>query len=150
LIELKDLAGKQHLLSGVEYRPDTGNGASISFCLSGITYTAIENPSDGYRSSMRELIIGGSAGSGFEPCLVEGRMTPDDGDRHDILELVDGTTHKVVLAVGTRRTDDYYPSFIVDWQPQNLRINQPEHQAGIERDEVTAPEGPKHESWGTF
>lgn len=31
-------------------------GSCISFCLNGVTYTALENEDDGYRSSMAELI----------------------------------------------------------------------------------------------
>lgn len=30
---------------------------------------------------------------------------------------------QIVLTLGTENTDDYYPSFVCDWQPENLADN---------------------------
>ena len=63
MAELKDLIGK-HILSGVEtgvlkrkryWREE--ECAYVKFTLDGVTYLAIEDPDDGYRSYMEELEI---------------------------------------------------------------------------------------------
>lgn len=40
-------------------------------------------------------------------------------DNADLLEmyLMNGA---LVLTVGTDNSDDYYPSFVTDWQPENI------------------------------
>lgn len=133
-MELKELCG-EHLLSGVDrdtkrVKESWGDGFencdSISFALDGVIYTAVEDPSDGYRSSMRELLVGGEPiKNTFAPVLVIGRMR-EDGEYHevnDVLELVDACTGKPVLCVGTGNTDDYYPYWVAEWSPENMACN---------------------------
>jgi len=42
----------------------------------------------------------------------------------DIIRFIDKTTGLVVLEIGTTNTDDYYPSFVGIFNPQNMAVNQ--------------------------
>ena len=129
---LEDLLGKR-ILTGVgestgkivDYCGDEVNSDRISFILDGVTYTAIEDPSDGYRSAMKELIVGGEVKNTFPPCEVLCRKAPDNEYvKNDALQMIDTTTGKVVLTVGTQNFDDYYPSFWAEFNPGHMAINQ--------------------------
>jgi len=56
-MELKDLAG-EHILTGVDFENETIEKycEAVNFILDNETYTAIQDPNDGYRSCMREII----------------------------------------------------------------------------------------------
>ncbi len=132
-MELKDLVG-EHLLSGCEtgihpaketYDEDAG---TVLFILDGITYKAIENPSDGYRSYLDEILITDEKISNtFDPQRVIGKMKDDKEDYHtqvnDTIQFFDAVTNKLVLEIGTDNADDYYPYCVMDWHPENLAIN---------------------------
>lgn len=137
-MELKDLVGI-HLLDGVDYGTEKydwdeepTDAGYLRFRLDGVTYLALEDPNDGYCSSMRELKVDSRAPSyTFPPALVEGRYVDKEsayysgGEEYtqNILELYDVLTGELVLRVGTH-TDDYYPSFVSSWKPEGLAINQ--------------------------
>ena len=64
-MELKDLVGK-HVLSGVEYsnviindgwRNNNEECTCVKFTLDDVTYVAVEDPEDGYRSACRDIEI---------------------------------------------------------------------------------------------
>lgn len=136
-MELKDLVGR-HLLSGldsVQEEVENGYGGYndtvnvIRFVLDGITYKAIEDPDDGWRSYLGELNVSTEpVRFQFPPQEVECRMRPDtDGDwpeSGNVLQMFDVFTNKIVLEIGTDTSDDYYPCCILHWYPQNLAINQ--------------------------
>jgi hypothetical protein len=133
-IELKDLVGR-HVLSGVEmnnvsikneYGNDYEDCQCISFMIDGKTCTAIEDPQDGYRSSMREIKVSLTPlKTHFEPVEVMcEHVTGHEEYQSDILEIKDVKSGKVILEVGTDNTDDYYPFFVCRWQPENMYINQ--------------------------
>lgn len=135
-MELKDLCG-EHVLTGVDFdtippNPDEyyDEANSMTFILDGKAYCAIEDPSDGYRSSLRDLFVATveSVKNTFEPCRVVGthKTTRDYGGSCDILELIDVTTGQVVLEVGTDNDDDYYPWYVAYFRPQNMAANQPQ------------------------
>lgn len=124
-----------HLLSGVEMANEKvklewdesyEDCQTISFIIDGQTYTAIENPDDGYRSSMgylrrSDVILANT----FSPQPVIGRMRlPEYGQVNDTLEFLDANNRKLVLAVGTDNIDDYYPCFVAEWIPENMTVNQ--------------------------
>ena len=129
-MELKDLVGL-HKLSGVDMsnekiKDEWGDSFEdcqvINFVLDRKTYTAIEDPSDGYRSSMREIkeskvVIKNK----FTPVKVMGVIRPDTSD--DVIDFFDVKTGKVVLSVGTEHIDDYYPGFVAYFYPENMAIN---------------------------
>ena len=93
----------------------------------GVVYTAVEDPSDGYRSSMEKLFVSPNddVRNVFPPCRVLARKKPDDrwGGKNDTLELIDIATGKVVMEVGTDNSDDYYPSFVSAFWPENMASN---------------------------
>lgn len=126
-------------------------GAAFSFCANNKTYTAFENPSDDYRSSMGFLIErdGNHCRNVFEPCALLPQFCrsrdwaaeddADPSDPHDwrrvppadkraghadILELINPKTGSPALSVGTRRSDDYYPSFVGHVDPPTLQTAQ--------------------------
>ena len=134
-IELKDLCG-EHLLTGVDrsnekildYGDVYQDCEVLNFTLDGKTYTACENPDDGYRSNMRYLRVTDSPTTNtFAPCKVIGRMKPDYkyGDKNEVLELIDAATGQTVLEVGTANVDDYYPCWVGSFSPENMAINRP-------------------------
>ena len=101
----------------------------IRFRLDGKVYTAVENPDDGYRSSMDRLYVADDEmRNTFPPCKVLVRMS-EGGEYYqvnDTLEMIDCTTGKIVLRVGTDNTDDYYPWFVSEFNPQNMAANAPQ------------------------
>lgn len=129
-MELKDLIG-EHYLSGIDLYDvppedswgSTGN--AFRFILDGITYEAIEDPSDGYRSQLKEIMISETpVNYNFPPQKVIGKMKDNDESySNDVLEFYDPVTDKLVLAIGTMNWDDYYPWCVLDWHPENLNIN---------------------------
>ncbi len=135
-MELQDLIG-EHVLTSVEFgtipadrdahRYEDAN--SITFVLDGKAYCAIEDPNDGYRSSMESLseVLVDTVKNIFAPCRVLGRYrtrgTYSGAD--DVLELIDIVTGKLVLEVGTDNVDDYYPGYVANFAPENMAVNQP-------------------------
>ena len=113
---MKRLVG-EHLLTAVAYGKD-GNGV---FKLDGVTFEAVEDPDDGYRSYMDELKIANAIPDMYEiPVLVS---LDDEGD-HNIIEMRDRRNGKTVLIVGTEDVTDYYPCYVFDYQPKNIFENQ--------------------------
>lgn len=131
-MELKDLVGG-HELSGVDTTIEKVVGYDgryedinvVRFVLDGITYKAIEDGEDGYRSSCKELVVSDEKVSNtFPPQKVIGKMKDNSPDQiNDIIQFIDMVTQKIVLEVGTENTDDYYPYCILSWHPENLAIN---------------------------
>lgn len=131
-VELSSLVG-EHVLDGVDCYvatvKDYGDGfqdaEAIRFRLDGVTYTAIEDPSDGYRSSLGQLFIGGAVNNSFPPIRVLAMKKPNSkyGGENDTLLFVDLVTGKSVLEVGTDHVDDYYPAFVSAFSPENMATN---------------------------
>lgn len=154
-MELKDLVGER-MLSGVTTQDGvvTGKdwadrdqiGNSISFILDGATYRAMEDPQDGYRSSMRELekvrpsAFKFGVKNVFRPVKVicthhTGAASGDD--ESDLLLIKDAETGLIILEVGTDHDDEWYPSFVCDYRPQNLPFNAtPETIAAYLKEEI--------------
>jgi hypothetical protein len=133
-MELKDLVG-EHNLDAVDFLvekiKDWGdrleNCNVIRFRLDGVVYVAVENPDDGYRSSMRELKTAEalSMTNTFAPVRVVGRhrVNGRHGEEDDVLELVDLVTGEVVVEVGTSDVSDYYPGFVANFNPEAMAVN---------------------------
>lgn len=132
-VELKSLIGK-HELSGVDFEnqsikhyefSDLEDCQVVRFCLDGKTFMAVEDPSDGYRSCMRHcIVVEDKIKNRFSPVEVYGIMKgPDCYDQNDIIQFYDTSTNKIVLEIGTSHTDDYYPSWVAKWSPENLCLN---------------------------
>lgn len=141
MVELKDLVGK-HILDAVDFSNEQvktwddefEDCGVVRFRLDGKVFVATEDPSDGYRSSMRDIALLGDVPmqNVFVPQAVVGRYQAerpacegaDYTNQTDILELVDEVTGRVVLEVGTDNTDDYYPSFVSSFHPEAMACNQ--------------------------
>lgn len=100
--------------------------------LDGVCYTVTEDPSDGYRSSLGEIFRsdGKDMVNVFNPQWVYGRWKDQSDVRHDdpnnlsdVIEIIDLWTHKVIIEVGTDHTDEWYPSFVASFHPENMNIN---------------------------
>ena len=132
-MELQELVGL-HKLSGVDMsnekiKEEWGDSFEdcqvINFILDKKTYTAIEDPSDGYRSSMREIKLSKVVIKNvFKPVQVFGIMRRDENyNKNDIIDFYDVKTGKIVLSVGTSNSDDYYPSFVAEFTPESMVLN---------------------------
>ena len=129
-----ELVGK-HELTGVEYGTkliknycdEEENREYVTFILDGISYTAIEDPEDGYRSCCEDLIVNpcGFISNTFDPIEVNCKMRENsEYEINDVLEIYDLGTSKLILAIGTMNTDDYYPWFEFEYNPENMICNQ--------------------------
>ena len=130
-MKLNDLVGK-HILSGVEVgtlERKAWFGIEqcnyIKFTLDGVTYIAIEDPDDGYRSYMEELEIS------EKPCKVKlpnievvcKMMEDSEYENNDVLQFIDILSGKEILSVGTENYDDYYPCCHLEYHPENMYCN---------------------------
>lgn len=134
MTELTDLVGLR-TLDAVDFSSekvhewgDRYNDATVCrFRLDGVVYTAVEDPSDGYRSCMSSLDSSEYATmtNVFPAIKVLGthRTKGEYSGEDDVLELVDVSTGKVVLEVGTDNVDDYYPGFVASFHPENMATN---------------------------
>ena len=123
-MELKDLAGA-HKLSGVDYSC-AYDVITILFCLDGITYEAISDPADGYRSYMKELSITEKRCKNiFQPqdviCVWKDNVSGYDDD-DDVL-FIYARNGLTVLEIGTREASYYYPYCVMEYTPENLSCN---------------------------
>ena len=133
-VEFDSLIG-EHILDAVDtdtmqvkrwYGDAFEDANVIRFRLDGKVYTAVENPDDGYRSSMERLYVAEDPiKNTFPPCKVLARKKAKDYYENDTLEFIDVVTGKVVLEVGTDSCDDYYPSFVAAFHPENMAVNAP-------------------------
>lgn len=108
------------------YSPEEDTVGVITFVLDGIAYKAVEDPDDGYRSLLGELLVcDDKISNTFPPHTVIGAMKESDysGDHSDVIQFKDEITGEIVLEVGTEDINDYYPMCVMRWRPQNLAIN---------------------------
>ena len=97
-MELKDLLGK-HKLSGVEFGKiekreyDWEEPSTVDFILDGKIISAIEDPDDGYRSAMRELMEnrpGVVINNKFKAVNVLGVFRADSNyEKNEIIDFID-------------------------------------------------------------
>jgi hypothetical protein len=140
-VELEDLIGL-HTLSAAEsgYIKDNGNVQYtsmkdcnyLSFVLDGKKYTAIEDPSDGYRSSMDRLTVSRGKLKNILPDTKV--MVVFSRDRYSesgsLLWFYAVENGKLVMEVGTDSYDSYYPAFVGHFNPENLPANTLKEEAG--------------------
>jgi len=130
-MELKDLVGLKKLDS-VDFSTEVGGYYPDEECtvcrfrLDGVLYAAYEDPEDGYRSCMKELVIvkNNLSKNIFDPIDVMCRY--NNGTEYyesDILEIVDIVTGKIILEVGTDHYEDYYPLFVARFDPTAMCLN---------------------------
>lgn len=135
MTELKDLVGL-HMLDAVDFETisvpewegaDTFEDASTCrFRLGGEVWAAVEDPNGGYCSSMRELrhMPGAAMANVFTAVQVLAVYRSKRGYQDaDVLELIDTTTGRTVLEIGTDNTDDDYPTFVSNFDPSAMKSN---------------------------
>eukprot|EP00919_Chromeraceae_sp_WS-2016_P042264 GHVR01100535.1.p2 GENE.GHVR01100535.1~~GHVR01100535.1.p2 ORF type:complete len:133 (+),score=24.70 GHVR01100535.1:39-437(+) len=127
-VELKDLIGK-HVLTGIDFgKVDIGShrdANTVDLLLDDKKISIIEDPEDGYRSSMNEVMMnrkGFIVKNKFKPIELVGFFREPISD-HDIVDFIDSMSGRVVLSIGTENYYDYYPVFINTWTPENLHVN---------------------------
>ena len=106
-IELSDLFGRKGILCAVE---------GYKFRIGDLTFEAIEDEDDGYRSMMSSLCIVDN----IRPTFSE-EVTIGTEYGHTL--VLTTNDDNVVLRVGTDDYDDYYPMFVFNWNPQYLTEN---------------------------
>lgn len=124
-MELRDLVG-EHLLDGVDFSnehvktwgDEFENSEVMRFRLDGIVYAVVEDPSDGYRSSMRDIHVSDANMRNIFPSVkVVGRYRGGDDD---VLELIELKSGNIILEAGTGNYGDYYPYFIASFKPEKI------------------------------
>lgn len=121
------------MLTGIdrynEVRPTPYSGdQDVEVCrieLDGVIYEFYEDPNDGYRSGhLGPSIIEGSIANKFPAVPVVGSHVEQAigsyADGADVLRLVNASTGKTILEVGTDNVDDYYPSWICNFSAENI------------------------------
>lgn len=140
MTELSDLVGERVLqIAPFNLRhPVPGSDANgVIFTLDSTTYLVFEDESDGYRSRLGVILSfegdayqlgGGSFYPEYicEPVLCSHSICGEYGVENDILEIRSKATGVLLFRVGTTNVDDYYPSFVSEWNPAGLSANQPE------------------------
>ena len=128
-VTLDDLVGMRNLTAmwrGVETVEWCGENQDVQCVLlrfDGLVYRFIEDPNDGYRSMLREVVVLSEAtvlppGTAVFEMVVECRKRPNgEYGTNDVHYAVNEQTGLVVLEIGTTNTDDYYPSFVFSWTP---------------------------------
>ncbi len=102
-----------------EYKCDV-----VKFMLDNITYEAIEDPDDGYRSYCSEIKISYEKPKyTFPDYKILCKMKPRDEDgEHDVLVGVDLDTGDTIFEIGTLYVDDYYPCCHFEYHPENMHF----------------------------
>lgn len=136
-MNLLDLVGT-HIMTGIEtgtvkikswWSGENDNCNYVKFELDGITYMAVEDPDDGYRSCCRELkMVDEECKISLPGIFVECKMRDDFPEiygieENDILEFYDVGNNQMFMAVGTGNTNDYYPYFVFEYTPEALCCN---------------------------
>jgi len=130
LVEFKDLVG-DHILNTacIQHSFDDGRGV-VEFNMGCKTYTAIEDPDDGYRSYLEGLYIGPLKDLTASIINRKVRATHECSERRDLLTLTDVETGHVWLVIGTEDTDDYYPYCVMQWSAMDPRMAAKESKDG--------------------
>lgn len=123
-MQLEDFVG-QGFLSGVDFYSEENEDswsdvASVCrFTWNGETYLAKEDPCDGYRSCMDKIVSSRvNTKNPFKKIKVIGVM--DTNVSNNLLTFYCIKNAKPVLTIGTENSDDYYPSFVAHFQPENI------------------------------
>jgi len=121
-IPFKAFKGR-HILSGVSYGNDSEGFSMIQFMLDGISYDAVCDPDDGYRSSLGGVYLS------EKPCpknlpniKVEIKETQKETNINGIIFTIEDKRRpkKPILIIGTNYDDKWYPSCVMDYTPENL------------------------------
>jgi len=90
--------------------------------LDGKLYSFVEDPNDGWRSRLEEVLVseGARPATTFEAVPVLAVQRHDTSN--DLLEFYNARTGALVAIVGTENTDDYYPCFVAVTEPEGVGV----------------------------
>lgn len=112
MITLDSLVG-EHVLDAADICVEKGQATVLRFRLNGQVLAAVEDPHDGYASSLDAIQQSNAeVKNTFTPLKVQARKSTDKGC--DVVEFRDAATGDVVLRVGTDGTDTYEPCFVAE------------------------------------
>lgn len=124
---LKNLCGI-HEFSGIEFTDedaDDGYRNVILFTMDGNNYKMTEDPADGYRSFCKEIVTTDKVPNNiFKSVEVFCHMMEDDGYGNEVLVVRDLLNGKIILQLGTKHADDYYPYCLFEYTPENMSCNE--------------------------
>lgn len=124
-ITISDLVGR-HILTTAAIFSEIPYGRNeskqcVSVGIDGNTYTFVEDPNDGYRSYLEEVLVepGINEKLALAPLInrevlivhYEGNASRQD----DLIQIYDMDTGHLWSRIGTENTDDYYPYCILEW-----------------------------------
>lgn len=133
---LSDLVGI-HYLEGFEktYKknPDSyydEEVETIRVKLDGIIYECYIDPSDGYRSYISGLSISGQPmefpydiPQKVEILYVSRDPEDEYSEGWDVIHVINPKTRALILELGTKRYDEWYPHAVCNWYPEAMEIN---------------------------
>jgi hypothetical protein len=129
-VEFDDLIGT-HVLTGfwrseaaINNGWDLHNADAVTFILNGVTYQALEDPQDGYRSSIDHIVRCSPAPepkNEFPPVKVN--IYKSIADTFEGLLIEDAVSKLIVAEIGTERSDSYYPSFVASFYPEHMTLD---------------------------
>ena len=80
------------------------------------TFLVTENPEDGYRSSLGSILnTPHNFENVFQPIKVHINKKDDD-----IIQMVNVSNGLTIFEFGTNYSDSWYPSFVCDFNPENI------------------------------
>ena len=129
-LSIDDIQG-DFMLSGVEFGLLPGGEEKYDDCntitiiLDDIPLTFVEDPDDGYRSTLDRVFVGGDVRNKFQPIAIHIEYSENSQDHSEcqLLYGYDIKSNKECLIIGTDNTDDYYPLYVAEWKPENLYVN---------------------------
>lgn len=86
------------------------------FKLDDLVFEALEDPDDGYRSSLDTILVRKTSHKFLRKPLAKVTLTCEDNGMHYIFNLVDENNH-IWLSIGTVHNDAYYPYFVFEYYP---------------------------------
>jgi hypothetical protein len=92
-------------------------------------FSVFEDPFDEYRSYAKDPIvwdIGGTTVMEKFAIRVDGKFSVigrQNTESEDGIEIVDLRNGRTILKLGTDLFNDYYPTFVSQWMPENLYTN---------------------------
>lgn len=83
------------------------------------TFLVTEDPNDGYRSSLDKIInTQHSFENVFQPVSVY--LRKGEYDESEIIKMINVENDLIVFEFGTNTYDSWYPSFVCDFNPENI------------------------------
>ena len=108
----KLLEGKEFYFYGVNEN---------KFKIDDLVFEALEDPNDGYRSSLGAIVVIGDTDIYHKRPLAKVKMVYDDSGDDLLYKLIDVDIGYVWLTVGTGEFGDYYPYFIFRYKPDETQ-----------------------------